>query len=156
MRLVYWDSLRSPKVSFYYIMSFNLIEAVTTADREHEDSLEFRRFHRQLFHSSLTHILQSLKPWMEKPHTVAQKTVPMFCHFEQTCTNLTLTPKPALEKNQGDSTASYLQFGALYARFGQNLTEKQIKQNIHSLGQFFDLLFCFANAHYFTYYFLFW
>jgi hypothetical protein len=48
----------------------------------------------------------------------------MFCHFEQTCTNLTLTPNPALEKHQGDSTASYLQFGALYARFRQKLTEK--------------------------------
>jgi hypothetical protein len=56
--------------------------------------------------------------------TVAQKTVPMFCHFEQTCTNLTLTPKPALEKNQGDSTTSYLQVGALHSRFGQKLTEK--------------------------------
>jgi hypothetical protein len=33
-------------------------------------------------------------------HTVAQKTVPMFCHFEQTCTNLTLTPTPAIEKTQ--------------------------------------------------------
>jgi hypothetical protein len=48
----------------------------------------------------------------------------MFCHFEQTCTNLTLTPKPALGKNQSDSTASYLQFGALHALFGQKLTEK--------------------------------
>jgi hypothetical protein len=57
-------------------------------------------------------------------HTVAQKTVPIFCHFEQTCTNLTLTQKPALEKHQGDSTASYLQFGALHALFGQKLTEK--------------------------------
>jgi hypothetical protein len=56
--------------------------------------------------------------------TVAQKIVPMFCHFEQTCTSLTLTPKPALEKNRGDSTASYLQFGALHARFRQKLTEK--------------------------------
>ena len=55
---------------------------------------------------------------------VAKKTVPMFCHFEQTCTNLTLTPKPALEKNQSGSTASYLQFGALHALFGQALTEK--------------------------------
>jgi hypothetical protein len=46
---------------------------------------------------------------------VGQKTVPMFHHFEQTCTNQTLTPKPALEKNQGDSITSYLQFGVLHA-----------------------------------------
>ena len=65
-----------------------------------------------------------MRRWTKRVRTVAQKTVPMFCHFEQTCTNLTLTPKPALEKNRGDSTASYLQFGALHARFGQNLTEK--------------------------------
>ena len=57
-------------------------------------------------------------------NTVAQKTVPMFCQFEQTCTNLTLALKPALEKNRGDSTASYLQFGVLHARFEQKLTEK--------------------------------
>ena len=48
----------------------------------------------------------------------------MFCQFEQTCTNLTLAPKPALEQNRGDSTASYLQFGVLHARFEQKLTEQ--------------------------------
>ena len=35
---------------------------------------------------------------MSRPLTVAQKTVSKFCHFEQTCTNLTLTTKPALKK----------------------------------------------------------
>jgi Plavaka transposase len=66
-RLVYWGSLRFPKVSFYYTMSSKLIDVVPTADKEHEDSLEFRQFRRQLFHSSLVQILLSLKPWMEKP-----------------------------------------------------------------------------------------
>ena len=37
------------------------------ADREHEDSLEFRRFRRRLFHGSLEHILKSLKSCMETP-----------------------------------------------------------------------------------------
>ena len=37
-----------------------------SADKQHEDSLEFRKFRRQLFHSSLSHILLSLKPWMTK------------------------------------------------------------------------------------------
>lgn len=38
-----------------------------TADKQHEDSLEFRNFRRQLFHMSLVRILQAVKPWMRKP-----------------------------------------------------------------------------------------
>ncbi|KAF8168552.1 hypothetical protein B0H34DRAFT_855228 [Crassisporium funariophilum] len=41
--------------------------AIPKTDREEQDSAEFRKFRRQLFHSSLTHILSPLKPWMEKP-----------------------------------------------------------------------------------------
>ena len=37
------------------------------ADKEHESSAQFLQFRRQLFHSSLTHILMSLKPWMTTP-----------------------------------------------------------------------------------------
>ncbi|KAF8266958.1 hypothetical protein EI94DRAFT_1731853, partial [Lactarius quietus] len=37
-------------------------------NHRHEDSVEFRKFRCQLFHTSLTHILRSLKPWMSKPH----------------------------------------------------------------------------------------
>jgi hypothetical protein len=37
------------------------------ADKQHEGSLEFRKFRRQLFHASLAHILQSLRPWMSTP-----------------------------------------------------------------------------------------
>ena len=39
-----------------------------TADKQYEDSLEFRRFRRQLFHISLVRILQAIKLWMRKPH----------------------------------------------------------------------------------------
>ncbi|KAF8262360.1 hypothetical protein EI94DRAFT_1773203 [Lactarius quietus] len=41
--------------------------AIPKTDKRHEDSVEFRKFRRQLFHTSLTHILHSLKPWMSKP-----------------------------------------------------------------------------------------
>jgi Plavaka transposase len=38
-----------------------------TADKQYQDSKEFRRFRRQLFHKSLTRILLPLKPFMTKP-----------------------------------------------------------------------------------------
>ncbi|KIM41784.1 hypothetical protein M413DRAFT_27359 [Hebeloma cylindrosporum] len=37
------------------------------ADKEHADSVEFRKFRRNLFHGSLNKILQTLRPGMEKP-----------------------------------------------------------------------------------------
>jgi Plavaka transposase len=37
------------------------------AERNEQDSVDFRRFRRQLFHASLAKILQPLKPWMTKP-----------------------------------------------------------------------------------------
>jgi len=36
------------------------------AERHEQDSAAFRKFRRQLFHSSLAHILMPLKPWMSK------------------------------------------------------------------------------------------
>ncbi|KAI0360029.1 hypothetical protein OH77DRAFT_1586687 [Trametes cingulata] len=41
--------------------------AIPKADRRHADTPAFRRFRRQLFHSSLSAILQSLKPGMTVP-----------------------------------------------------------------------------------------
>jgi len=38
-----------------------------TADKQFQDDVGFRRFRRQLFHTSLTHILSPLKPFMSKP-----------------------------------------------------------------------------------------
>jgi len=38
-----------------------------TADKQFQDDVGFRKFRRQLFHSSLTRILLSLKPFMSKP-----------------------------------------------------------------------------------------
>jgi hypothetical protein len=42
-------------------------ESQKTADREHDDSKEFRQFRRNLFHASLSHILQTLRAGMSKP-----------------------------------------------------------------------------------------
>ncbi|KDR77955.1 hypothetical protein GALMADRAFT_94455 [Galerina marginata CBS 339.88] len=44
--------------------------AIPKTNKEHEDSDEFRKFRRQLFHGSINRILQSLKPGMEKPEVV--------------------------------------------------------------------------------------
>ncbi|KAF9035748.1 hypothetical protein BDZ89DRAFT_1090916 [Hymenopellis radicata] len=44
--------------------------AIPKTDREHHDSEEFRRFRRQLFHGSLSYIMQSLKPGMTTPEVV--------------------------------------------------------------------------------------
>ncbi|KAJ6540953.1 hypothetical protein B0H10DRAFT_2203593 [Mycena sp. CBHHK59/15] len=41
--------------------------AIPKTDRENQDSAEFRTFRRNLFHGSLRHILQSLKPGMMVP-----------------------------------------------------------------------------------------
>ncbi|GLB39957.1 hypothetical protein LshimejAT787_0704670 [Lyophyllum shimeji] len=41
--------------------------AIPKADRKHQNSVEFRTFRRQLFHSSLARIFNSLKPWMTTP-----------------------------------------------------------------------------------------
>ncbi|KAJ6522687.1 hypothetical protein B0H10DRAFT_2249900, partial [Mycena sp. CBHHK59/15] len=41
--------------------------AIPKTDRENQDSAEFRTFRRNLFHGSLRHILQSLKPAMTVP-----------------------------------------------------------------------------------------
>ncbi|KAJ7631552.1 hypothetical protein DFH06DRAFT_1438650 [Mycena polygramma] len=41
--------------------------AIPKTDRENQDSTEFRTFRRNLFHGSLRHILQSLKPGMTVP-----------------------------------------------------------------------------------------
>jgi hypothetical protein len=41
-----------------------------TADKAHASDPAFRRFRRQLFHSSLSKILWSLRPVMEKPEVI--------------------------------------------------------------------------------------
>ncbi|KAI0669674.1 hypothetical protein C8Q78DRAFT_1070741 [Trametes maxima] len=44
--------------------------AIPKAERKHGDTMAFRRFRRQLFHTSLAAILQPLKPGMSRPEIV--------------------------------------------------------------------------------------
>lgn len=48
------------------VLSIKLLNC-DPADREFKDDPQFRKFRRQLFHSSLSHILQPLKPGMTVP-----------------------------------------------------------------------------------------
>jgi Plavaka transposase len=41
-----------------------------TADKQYSNDSKFRKFRRQLFHSSLARVLESLKPGMTKPEVV--------------------------------------------------------------------------------------
>ncbi|TRM57965.1 hypothetical protein BD626DRAFT_411139 [Schizophyllum amplum] len=54
----------SPSSSSY------LSHSCLLADQEHQDSATFRSFRRKLFHGSLSHILSSLKPGMQKPELI--------------------------------------------------------------------------------------
>jgi hypothetical protein len=53
---------------------YNLYLAILTigypADKKYSDDAKFRKFRRQLFHSSLAKVLGSLKPGMTKPEVV--------------------------------------------------------------------------------------
>ena len=54
-------------------VSIGFIDNLTVthaADKENADSTEFRKFRRQLFHSSLSYILQSLRPGMTTPEVM--------------------------------------------------------------------------------------
>lgn len=42
----------------------------TSADKKHADDATFRKFRRQLFHTSLSQILSPLRRWMEDPEVV--------------------------------------------------------------------------------------
>lgn len=58
--------LTTSKYSFHLIRS----SLHCLADKQHADSVEFRRFRRNLFHGSLNKILQTLRPGMEKPQVL--------------------------------------------------------------------------------------
>jgi hypothetical protein len=59
--------LAIPKSMYPYLAYCIYEPSNQTADKEHQDSVEFRKFRRQLFHISLTRILSTLKPFMTKP-----------------------------------------------------------------------------------------
>ena len=47
-----------------------ITESLWSADHEHEDTLEFRKFRRQVFHTSLEAIYEPLRPGMTSPEVV--------------------------------------------------------------------------------------
>jgi hypothetical protein len=49
---------------------FTTAEYFHLADHEHEDTLEFRKFRRQVFHTSLGVIYEPLRPGMTTPEVV--------------------------------------------------------------------------------------
>lgn len=66
--LVLLAFLAIPKGTLLHVIVFILIHYICdAADRESEDSAEFRKFRRQLFHTTLAHILSSLRNGMSKP-----------------------------------------------------------------------------------------
>jgi len=54
----------SHKVAFIILIRSS---TTTIADRENEDTAEFRKFRHQLFHTTLAYILSSLRRGMSKP-----------------------------------------------------------------------------------------
>lgn len=57
----------SLKVSFSEVPPFFGADHHFPATREHQDSVAFRQFRRQLLHTSIARILLPLKEWMTKP-----------------------------------------------------------------------------------------
>ena len=64
------DFCPSPKVSRFQKLTYLVVcpyNRVSQADRKYQDDGKFRMFRRQLFHSSLATILESLRPAMTTP-----------------------------------------------------------------------------------------
>lgn len=59
--------LAVPKSASATVHFLLLLTAQFVADKQHADNAQFRKFRRQLFHSSLSTILDSLKPGMTTP-----------------------------------------------------------------------------------------
>ena len=47
-----------------------MLNQIIIADHEHQNDATFRKFRRQLLHSSLAKILESLKPFMTQAEVV--------------------------------------------------------------------------------------
>ena len=70
MALSFWAFYQHLKVSCFVISCFFYLSFITTADKQYSGDAKFRKFRRQLFHSSLAKVLESLKPGMTKPEVV--------------------------------------------------------------------------------------
>lgn len=68
--LVLLGFLTIPKCKYILHRNFFKFRFSHLASREFLDNASFRKFHRQLLHSSLAKILESLKPGMTTPEVV--------------------------------------------------------------------------------------
>lgn len=62
--------LAIPKSKPYLILLQNFLHIFFAAEKKYANDAKFRKFRRQLYHSSLAHILESLKPGMTTPEVV--------------------------------------------------------------------------------------
>ena len=62
--------LAIPKSKYRFLKMRLATDYRSTADRAHTNDVQFRKFRRQLFHSTLSKILESLKPAMTTPEVV--------------------------------------------------------------------------------------
>lgn len=62
--------LAIPKSEIPSILLYTPLIFFSAADKKYAADPKFRKFRRQLFHSSLAYILESLKPGMTKPEVV--------------------------------------------------------------------------------------
>jgi len=62
--------LAIPKSLVSFLCLCGKADSLSVADNKHQNNVKFRKFRRQLFHSSLAQILQSLKRGMTKPEVV--------------------------------------------------------------------------------------
>jgi hypothetical protein len=70
MALCFLVFLQSQKVCHISERSSCILNQIIIANHEHQNDSDFRKFRRQLLHSSLAKILESLKPFMNEPEIV--------------------------------------------------------------------------------------
>ena len=70
MALCFLVFLQFQKVCYIFRNWFLYLNEIIIANHEHQNDAEFRKFHHQLLHSSLTKILESLKPFMTESEIV--------------------------------------------------------------------------------------
>ena len=68
--LVLLGFLAIPKSMLYFHKVACVFNQIITANQKYQNDADFRKFRRQLLHSSLAKILESLKPFMTQPEIV--------------------------------------------------------------------------------------
>ena len=68
--LVLLGFLAIPKSELFSLILLNISQRDLAATKKHAHDVDFRKFRRQLYHSSLSRMLQSLKPYMTAPDVV--------------------------------------------------------------------------------------